>query len=285
MGHLIDDERLIISFFTLSGAPPPQQARHSFEARVRAASDAGFYGLGMLREDFQALRAAGYTRARLQAVLDQAGIAIRELEFLPTWYLPSEAAENARYEPVMWEMAEVFGAHQLNVGMMTPPGHMPPQDLVTEQFAALCDRAADHGVTIALEAMATSCLQSPLTAWEIVRDAGRENAGLLVDAYHLLRAGVSIDELQALPARHIVGVQISDAPGELEGDLGDESTNRRLLPGDGDLDLVNVLRTLDEMGVDAPVAVEVMSADLRAKPADEIAWSAARAARAVMART
>jgi sugar phosphate isomerase/epimerase len=44
--------------------------------------------------------------------------------------------------------------------------------------------------------------------------------------------------------------------------MWEDTTLRRQLPGQGELDLVGFLRTLRAMGVDAPIGIEIMNADL-----------------------
>jgi sugar phosphate isomerase/epimerase len=88
--------------------------------------------------------------------------------------------------------------------------------------------------------------------------------------------------LRAIPAERIVCVAISDADPEVVGDLIEDTTRRRRLPGEGSFDLVGFLRLLDEMGVAAPVTVEILSDEQNARPTDEAARVAIAATLAVM---
>ena len=62
-----------------------------------------------------------------------------------------------------------------------------------------------------------------------------------------------------------------------------ETIGKRLLPGEGDIDLPGLLRILDETGRQGPTAVEVFSDWLRSHPPVEGARLAAEAARSVLA--
>jgi sugar phosphate isomerase/epimerase len=55
------------------------------------------------------------------------------------------------------------------------------------------------------------------------------------------------------------------------------------VPGQGEFDLVGFIRTLDGMGVDVPVSIEVISLELDRLPPDEAAGRMAEGARAVLA--
>ena len=53
-------------------------------------------------------------------------------------------------------------------------------------------------------------------------------------------------------------------------------------PGDGEFDCVGFVRTLREMGVDAPISLEVCSSELWEAPADVAARAAADGMRRVL---
>jgi sugar phosphate isomerase/epimerase len=81
----------------------------------------------------------------------------------------------------------------------------------------------------------------------------------------------------------VLGVQIDDAPAAPEADLEEETMHRRLVPGEGELDLVGFVRTLRSIGSPAPIGVEVFSDALAALPVDEVARRTAEGTRAVLA--
>jgi sugar phosphate isomerase/epimerase len=116
-----------------------------------------------------------------------------------------------------------------------------------------------------------------------VQRANRPNGGLLVDSWHFFRSGSTLDQLRTIPGDQVNYVQIDDAPATPEADLSDETQHRRLPPGDGDLDLVGLLRALREIGCEAPVGPEVFSDDLASQPVDVVAKRLAESTRGVLA--
>ncbi len=284
MGLLARDD-LVSSHYTLSGGSPVEPARYDFETRAGAAAAAGFAGLGLHFAEYQTALAAGMTDASMRAVLEQCGTTIPELEFIWGWAAaPGDGlrAEGDGYEQLCFAMADAFGSRVVNVGDIGMPEDLAPIDDVTERFAALCDRAAEHGLLVALEFLPWSGIPDVATAWRIVDGAGRANGGLLVDTWHHLRGVADDDALRAVPGDRVFVVQVSDADAEPEGPYMEDTTLRRRLPGDGALDLVGFLRTLDGMGVDCPISVELFSPEFQALPADEAAHLAHDATRALI---
>lgn len=271
---LLDRDDLISSHYTLSGGSPVEPARYDFETRVAAAADAGFAGMGLHFAEYGAALASGMTDASMRAVLAEHGIGIPELEFVWGWAAPPGdplRAEGEGYEQLCFAMADAFGSRVVNVGDIGMPEDLAPLDAVIEGFAGLCDRAAEHGLQVALEFLPWSGIPDVATAWKIVDDAGRANGGILVDTWHHLRGVADDDALRAVPGDRIVVVQVSDADAEPEGPYMEDTTLRRRLPGAGALDLVGFLRTLDAMGVDCPISVELFNAEFQALPAVEAA--------------
>lgn len=274
-------DHLIASRLTLTGAGIGEPVRFSLAERVAAAGAAGFAGIGIDADDYAAWRATGSSDADLRALLDEHGVRAAELEFVHGWARSDEGWWR-RVEDQLYAVADALGARHLNVGDVNPAGDFPPLDAVAERFAALCDRAAAHGLLVAIEFLPWTDIPDVPTAWEIARRAGRKNGGLLVDTWHYFRGAGNEVALRAVPAERIVAVQIDDA--DAASGAPYEDTLRRRLPGEGTLDLVGFVRLLDELGVEAPLSVEIISPEQAARPVIEAARCAHDATRAVLTR-
>lgn len=141
---------------------------------------------------------------------------------------------------------------------------------------------AQHGLRIGLEFVAPYHLRrhfkhefifTPGQMLELASEVG-DNAGLLVDSFHVHAAGSPWDELAKIPTAKIVHVHINDAPDVPMHRIVD---NRRLLPGEGVLDLPAFLGSLRSSGYNGPVSLEVFSDDLKKldpRDAAKRAWDA-----------
>ena len=157
-----------------------------------------------------------------------------------------------------------------------------PVDALAERFAAVCDRAAEFGADAHLEFIPFTFIPDIATAWDIVRTADRPNGGLVFDTWHFFRGTPDYATLATVPGERIFQVQLDDALAVLEGTLR-EDTQRRLLPGDGELDLTSALRALHAIGGLTWVGPEVISPDLAARPVKESAALALARSRAALA--
>ena len=235
-----DRNQLVASYFTLTGTPVGQPPRFSFEDRVAAAAAAGFAGIGLLADEYLALQAAGRRDVELRQILDDHGVRIVEVEFAYGWSDGGSSVDDL--EVALLSMADAFSPHHLTCGDIRPVSDAPPRDVLIERFAALCDRAAEHGTRVAVEFLPWSVIPDLRTAWAIVDGAGRANGGVLLDAWHYFRGAPDETLLRSLPSSAVVGVQLDDAD-EPDGPAMEDTILRRRLPGAGTFDLVGLVST------------------------------------------
>jgi sugar phosphate isomerase/epimerase len=201
--------------------------------------------------EYARLRSQGWSDADLRAVLTDAGVRLVEIETLLGWDDPAERRDpdGLRREQLAFALADAVGArHAVAVGAIT--GDLRPS--ATEGFAALCDRAAEHGLLVALEPQRCSSIADLATATTIVADAGRPNGGLNIDVWHQTRGGWPLPALRALAPEQVVVIQVDDGPGSpVTDNYLDECTRYRSTPGQGDFDLDGFLRALLATGTGA----------------------------------
>jgi sugar phosphate isomerase/epimerase len=266
--------------------------RHtSFRDRLAAASDAGYRAVSLWGRDYQAAREEGFSDADLVALLDDHGLAVAELD--PAWWwtpgadafsLPPELdpIDVFRFgESELFGIAESLGARSVNAAEVL--GGEWDIDEAAAGFAALCDRAAERGLLVHLEWLAWSRVPDLGTALRVVTLADRANGGLNVDMWHCARTGTTADDLLRVPGERVLAVQVDDGPDQAEDNLIEATLHDRLLPGDGDFDLIGYLGALRTIGSRAPIGVEVFSDDLHASGPAEAARRAAAATRSLLA--
>ncbi len=242
----------------------------TFEERVRAAKNAGFEGIGLRAETYVDALNEGLFDSDILAILQKYDIRVSEVEYIVQWAQENRSYEQKYKEQLCFHMCELFGVDQINCGLME---NYPVEHCVTK-LRELCRRAAPY--TIGVEPMPYSGLPDVKKAWAVVKESGCENAKLILDSWHWIRAGQPIDlaVIADVPAEKIVSVQINDVQARAYADsiLRDESMHDRALPGEGFGDTIAFVKMLKAKGVSpAVMGVEVINDAILALGVDEAA--------------
>ncbi len=155
-------------------------------------------------------------------------------------------------------MAELGATTFLACSNVSPAAVRDP-DLSAEQLHEVGTLAAEHGVTVAYEALAWGRHVSRLDdAWDIVQRADHPAVGLAVDTFHVLARGDDASALAGIPGDRIAFLQVADAP-LLDMSVLEWSRHHRCFPGQGMLDVEGVVAAVLEAGYRGPVSLEVFS--------------------------
>jgi sugar phosphate isomerase/epimerase len=254
----------------------------AFEERVAAAAAAGMAGIGLYVFEYARLRdEEGRSPDDIRAVLDRHSVVLADGEVVRGWWATEgeTRAESARIESLAWEMADEFGIRYLQA---IGPYECPLQQ-AADGFGSLCDRAAEHGVLVGIEPLPYTNIATAADAQAIVRAAGRSNGGYCMDIWHHARGANDLEMIKRLEPDRVFAIQMND--GALLPACDDYKIDclaNRLPPGQGQFDCVGFIRTLVDMGVTAPISLEVCSTQLWDAPADVAARAAADGMRDVL---
>lgn len=250
---------LVITSSTL-GHPP-------FPELLAAAVGAGVRGLSLWpAPDYERALIEGHAVAELRARLDDGAVVVNDVDAIVEWVGPGDPGPQYFEEPprdLLYEAADALGARLANVLLIGPKG-VPVEDLAAA-FARVADEAGEHGLGVTLEFGAGTHAPDLVTAAAIVTLADRPNGFILVDAWHLHLGRTTIADLAALPGALVAAVQLNDGPAERPADFAHATRYERLAPGDGTFDLATFVATLDAIGCDAPLGIEVFNATLLAE--------------------
>ena len=270
---------LVLCAGTLGAAP--------LREKLEAAAAAGFSGSSIFLHELAKARAEGFADRDVRALAADLGLGLAELDPLLDW-LPAAGGLDVSGDGAAMasfgideflDAGEALGMRSINTALF---GTVPVElDQVAEAFAAVCDRAAEHGLLVNLEFVAFSQLSNFAAALDVVERAGRDNGGVMLDSMHQLRSGGTHAQLRAAGAR-VNGIQLNDVTAQAAPDPVAETLHSRLLPGEGDADPAGMLRELRAGGCTAPVGVEVFSDALNGLAPREAAERAARATRQVI---
>jgi sugar phosphate isomerase/epimerase len=264
---------LIATYWTIAGnvlplsSPEQEASAIDFRSRVEAAQRAGYRGIGLMHSDLVKVRRS-YDFATMRSILADHDMAHVELEFLIGW-LDDDPAASAVLDDLC-EAATALGARHLKAGPDMQAKRWPLDHMIT-RFSALCDRARQAGTAIALEIMPWTNLRTIDEGLAVVAGADAANGGLLLDIWHLARAGVPYSDIAKIPISYLQHVELDDADAEVIGTLIEDTLDRRRLCGTGALDVPAFVRAVQAAGYTGPYGVEIISREHRQRPLDEAA--------------
>lgn len=116
-----------------------------------------------------------------------------------------------------------------------------------EQFAALCDLAAQYNLTVNLEFPTWAGVWNLKGAMEVLGAVKKPNAGIMLDTLHVYRSGVSVEELGTIPKELLNLAHICDGPAEIP-DRSDKDAliftgrDARYYVGEGAIDIAAMVK-------------------------------------------
>jgi sugar phosphate isomerase/epimerase len=258
-------------FWTSAGVFPGhgEISRFDFKDRVQAAARAGFKGIGIWHTDLE--HTLQYiTLKEMKRILDDNGIEHIELEFLTDWFLDGvRKSESDSRKRRLFEASEGLHAKHVKVGDFY--NAICPMPRIIEAFAALCKDAENYGATIGFEIMGCAMIDNIRDAITMVKTAGVNNGGLIIDIYQVTNLGMTYDEIRSIPLEYLTGVELND--GTLPGNPNHDPSNRRFC-GEGEYDIKGLVNCVNNMGFVGPWGVEVISEKLAQLPLKELSTRA-----------
>ncbi|NWK47529.1 bifunctional sugar phosphate isomerase/epimerase/4-hydroxyphenylpyruvate dioxygenase family protein [Ralstonia pickettii] len=234
--------------------------------KLEAAAAAGFDGIEMFENDL--LNFDG-SPARVRRMAADLGLAImlyqpfRDFEAMPREFVARNLARAERKFDVMAELGVEMGLVCSN----TQDIAIDDPARAADDLRQMADAAARRGLRVGYEALAWGRhTRTWRQAWQIVKQADHPALGLILDSFHTLALGDSLDGLIEVPADKLFFVQFADAP-KLSMDVLSWSRHHRNFPGQGELAVTAFARDLLAAGYTGPLSLEVFNDQFRAAPA------------------
>jgi len=253
---------------------------------IVAAAVAGDYrGITIWPSDVARAEAEGLSLADVKAFIHDHGLVVTDVDCLLGWTeqaLPKPGEAMVEIVPTdrFLEIAEALDADAINVAQGF--GSELDLDRAAEDLAKIARRAAEQGCNVNFEFLPWCGVPDVTTCLDLLERTGCPNTTIMFDSWHWFRGARDLDALKRIPGARIGSTQWNDAPEAPAENLMVEAMEARLLPGEGDIPLVDLVRTLDAIGSTAPVGVEVIRKDHESMPPEEVGRRTADAMRAIL---
>ncbi|MBJ9984920.1 sugar phosphate isomerase/epimerase [Acinetobacter sp. S40] len=160
-------------------------------------------------------------------------------------------------------------AQQLGAKHILIAGNDPEHGRLIQNFAQFCELSKQYGLSCDLEFMPWTDVKNLLQAEQIVKASGQDNAAILIDSLHFDRSDSTLEQIKALNPQYLNYVQLCDGFAKYDpSDTGliKIARSNRLVPGQGEIDLISLIRALPE---NITLAAEVPNLILAERPALE----------------
>ena len=226
------------------------------EVRFAAARAAGFIDVGVSVR-WMKLWLAEHDLAEFEALAAEHGVRVAELEAIRVMREVVDPLE---------DLAAELAAHLRPDRLQAVGPYDGTMDDAAQRAGRVADRFAEWGVDVVLEPLPFTNMQTPADAAAIILRADRPNLSMCMDVWHLYRMGLSLNHLDGLWP-FISTVQFNDGTivCEYPDDLREDCLRNRRIPGQGEFDLVGLIRARNAQRPDSTFSLEVISTDLRAQ--------------------
>jgi sugar phosphate isomerase/epimerase len=258
----------------------------SVEDLLRAAAAGGFDAVTVTPHMVAPYFAAG--APSLRGLSADLGVQISVIDpliaALPGSPAPADVAPEYRQffaygEAEAFAAAELTGAPTVNMAHFL--GAPTERSELVDAIGGICERASRRGLAMALEFIPGTGVPDLPTAMAILTAVNASNSGVCLDNWHLARSGGTQADVEALPAASIRVLQLSDRI-EPPPDQAYVMMADRLIPGEGEQDVLGLAQAALTVSPGLRVGVEVFNAALQNQSADEAARTVARATLAVL---
>lgn len=267
--------RLALHTWTLDTTP--------LGAALDAAREGGFDAVELRRTDFKRCYEKGLANDVVLDLVRAAGIPVCTLGCEYGW-LFATGEESRRLFADLEVTCDNAVALDCPVIMCAPGQQAGPKTDAIENLKRGADIVGERGLKLAIEFNSQHAVINGIEPLrEILDGAGRSNAGMLLDAYHMERCGAGGRGFVGVKPEEIVAFQYSDAPSAPVA-AGIKRPTDRLPPGQGVVRWIEVFGLLKEKGFDGHLSYEAPNPAQWERPPLDVCREGVMATRALIAK-
>jgi 2-keto-myo-inositol isomerase len=267
--------RLALHTWTLDTTP--------LDAALNAARDGGFDAVELRRTDFKRCYEKGLSNDAVLDLVRAARIPVCTLGCEYGWIF-ADGEERARLLADLEITCDNAVALNCPLVMCAPGQNVASKQQAIENMKRGADICGERGLKLAIEFNSQHAVLNGIAPLrEILQGAGRSNAGMLLDAYHMERCGAGGRGFEGVSPEEIAAFQYSDAPPAPVTD-GVKRPVDRLPPGQGVVRWLEVFGLLNEKKFDGYLSYEAPNPAQWERPPLEVCREGVAVTRALIAQ-
>ncbi len=236
---------------------------------VTAASKAGFHAVEPWIQELDAYTSKGGNLKDLGKRIADLGLVVANAIAFNSVAVDDDTARAAAMEKLKTDMDKVAQIGGTRIAAVPGNARTPISlDNVAKYYREALELGEKMGVQPLCELWGTHPVLGPLSHGIYVTvAAGRPDASLLLDVFHLYKSGTAFSALKQINGASLHVVHVNDYP-----QVADSSTlndSNRIYPGDGVAPYKEIFRDLRDNGFRGYLSLELFNRDYWAKSADE----------------
>ena len=236
---------------------------------IGAASKAGFHAIEPWIMEIDRYTSGGGTLKDLGKRIADAGLTVEDAIAFNAFLDDDDTRRAASMEKLKADMDKVAQIGGKRIA--APPGNNRAAvslDNAARYYREALEMGEKMGVLPLLELWGTHPVLGPLSHGIYVTvAAGRADASLLLDVFHLYKSGTPFTALRQINGASLHVMHLNDYPQATDPSTLNDSN--RIYPGDGVAPLRQILRDLRDSGFRGYLSLELFNRDYWAKSADE----------------
>ena len=236
---------------------------------VNAASKAGFHAIEPWITEIDRYTSSGGALKDLGKRIADAGLTVEDAIAFNSFLDDDDARRAASMEKLKVDMDKVAQIGGKRIA--APPGSNKAAvslDNAAKYYREALEMGEQMGVQPLLELWGTHPVLGPLSHGIYVTvAAGRADASLLLDVFHLYKSGTPFTALKQINGASLHVMHLNDYP--QAADSATLNDGNRIYPGDGVAPLRQILRDLRDNGFRGYLSLELFNKDYWARSADE----------------
>ena len=230
-----------------------------FLQKLRLISEAGFAGVGLWMAEIEEYLKESNAKP-IKELLAELRLTPVEMQSLHEWQFLSGSERKQAFGEAK-DFFTRFGKLGIDCPVVAVATYerTGPMSTAVKDFRDLCSLAGDFGVRVMFEFVGWSKQFHDLKpSWEVVGEANCANGGMLIDTFHFVKAGSTIEDLKQVPMAKVFLVHLSDAK-PLSLGFKEQSRGFRFHPGEGEAPLKEIVGCFADGGYEGFYCVEIFN--------------------------
>jgi len=237
--------------------------------KIRIAAETGYSAIELWNDDLTTYEEQGGSLADVKRALDDYGLLVPTVIAFHGWLNTTGTVHQAAIEEAKRRMAQAAAVGSTYI-ISSPPREVADLQLGGKNYRELLELGRAFGVKPAMEFLGfVDGVNQVKHAWEVMEVAAHPDSTIVLDPFHIYRGGGEIADMQGIPGDKIAVFHFNDAPAQPAREAQTDAD--RVYPGDGILDLGQMIAMLKAAGYTGVISLELFNPNYWAQAPAEVA--------------